>query len=369
MLPRSPFYAVNNDAYLFSRSPSSDDVSQPEEIVRQWCAFELIRAYGYSIADLTFEHPVSVGSKSYRIDILVRRNGAPWIVVECKEPKHRKPKDALAQAISYADAQAIQAEFAISTNGSAWLVSRRVERRWVPVVDIPSSVVAEADGSIDDLLHTLQKVEPILHKLDDRIEGDDARTLLAALQVFFNGSNLLTAAVNRELRFGTDLVLRALSTAAASFEKYRIAASVGYPLPTLMEDEHIGLFMPQLLASMAAMVEGATEAMGIDAHLIRLNIALLDYGGSFTLNKEGFPAITPQINETLRGFLSHAFVTRLGIRLPSSLDALLTSDMKNFCRPAWNTLLKDEREYHAETRRMVGAALLSTLMFWKRRRK
>ena len=89
-----------------------------EEPVRQWCAFELIRAYGLTVTELTFEKKVRVGSKIYRIGILVQRNGLPWIVVECKEPGCTKHDDGLAQAISYAGAATISAEYAVYTNGT-----------------------------------------------------------------------------------------------------------------------------------------------------------------------------------------------------------------------------------------------------------
>jgi len=133
-----------------------------------------------------------------------------------------------------------------------------------------------------------------------------------------------------------------------------------------MKDEHIGQYMPQLMGSMAAMIDGATGNMGIDGHLVRLDLALLDYGRDYTHARGGYPPITPQINEALRGFLSHAFATRFNIRLPSSLDAILTSDMKPFCRPTWEGLLEDERHDAREARRDFGAAVLSWLMFWRR---
>lgn len=276
----------------------------------------------------------------------------------------------------------IRAEFVVYTNGSVWNVSRRVEHSWIPVIDIPASGAAEGDGSIDDLLLTLQKIEPILHKLDERVEGVEARIFLSGLHIFFGGPNLLTAAADGDLRFGSDCLLRVLSTGADNqhyswsnmgvvavrFESFRLRSNIGYPLPQPMEREHIGSYMSQLMGSMAAMVEAASGNVGIDTHLVRLDIALLDYGRRCTQAKGSYPPISPQINEALRGFLAHAFATRFNIRLPSSLDAVLTSDMKHFCRPAWEDLLKDERQEVRETRRAFGAALLSLLMFWRRKK-
>jgi len=58
MLSRAPLYQIDRGAYLYAPQGTGGGNQQPEEEVRQWCAFELIRAYSYSIADLTFEHEV-----------------------------------------------------------------------------------------------------------------------------------------------------------------------------------------------------------------------------------------------------------------------------------------------------------------------
>jgi len=382
MPSRAPYYQVAKSAWLFTSQLATSAKEQPEEEVRQWCAFELIRAYGCQVSDLTFEHEVKVGSKSYRIDILVKRNGAPWIVVECKQSKHRNHAGGLAQAVSYASAQTVRAEFALYTNGSTWNASRRVGDRWISVVDIPSLHTAEAEGSIDDLLYTLQKTQPILHKLDDRVEGDAARILLSALQVFFHGSNLLTVEVDKDLRFGTDCLLRVLSTgvkdehyawdkanaAAVNFEEFRLRTGIGYPLNPPGKGEPIGAYMSHLMSGLAAFVKGPAEGLGIDVQVVRLNIALLHYGRQAAQSETGLPAITPQINGALRGVLTHAFATRLGVNLPTQLDALLTSDMKHFCAPAWAALLEDEKQQVTETSRDLVRALFSSLAFWRWRR-
>ena len=107
---RLSFYSPPRAAYLFaSKLSAQGGANEREEPVRQWCAFELMRAYGIMIVDLSFEEEVRVGSKIYRIDILVRRNGLPWIVVECKEPKHKKHDEGLDQAVSYAGAVTVSA--------------------------------------------------------------------------------------------------------------------------------------------------------------------------------------------------------------------------------------------------------------------
>jgi hypothetical protein len=82
-MTRKPIYHLRKEAYLFpDQVQRSDERKQLEEPVRQWCAHELIRAYGIMVSDLELERPVRMGSrngsKSHRIDILVLRDGSPY---------------------------------------------------------------------------------------------------------------------------------------------------------------------------------------------------------------------------------------------------------------------------------------------------
>jgi len=120
---RNAFYEIDPKAFILRPTISDDwSIVNPEEVVRQWCAFELIRAYCISVTDLAFEYTVSVGSKTYRIDIVVLQDGKPWAVVECKKREYVKHDHAMAQAISYADSQNVHAEYAVYTNGDVWRV-------------------------------------------------------------------------------------------------------------------------------------------------------------------------------------------------------------------------------------------------------
>jgi hypothetical protein len=69
-MPRQPFYEASEAAYLFPAQLQAASA-------RQWCAYELIRAYGIIIVEREFEHRVRVGSKFYQFDVLVSRRGVP----------------------------------------------------------------------------------------------------------------------------------------------------------------------------------------------------------------------------------------------------------------------------------------------------
>jgi hypothetical protein len=210
-MAREKFYEIDKSAYLFGYGlPTANNRKQPEEAVRQWCAFELIRTYGIKVSEIEFEHPVKVGSKNYWIDILVSRKGAPAVVVECKTRDYSRHAKGMAQAISYAGAQTIQAEFAVYTNGDAWHVRRRVRKEWVPIPDLPQHVDQSAAEPITELLQTLKTLNPLLYKLGEPIAGEDAHDFLGAMQAFFIGRNLLTQNINHDLGIATDNLLRSL---------------------------------------------------------------------------------------------------------------------------------------------------------------
>jgi hypothetical protein len=108
-----PFFQISPDAYLYPEKVKHAGArKQLEEPVRQWCGYELIRAYGVAVTDIEFERPVRMGSRSHWIDILISRGGKPAVVVECKKPSDRNLEKGMEQALSYADAAEIRAEFA-----------------------------------------------------------------------------------------------------------------------------------------------------------------------------------------------------------------------------------------------------------------
>lgn len=352
-----------------------------EEPVRQWCAHELLRAYGYPVTDLSFEEPVKVGSKTYRMDILVRRRNSPWLVIECKEPEYGKHEHAMEQAVSYAGAESVKAEFALYTNGKVWNARRCVSGLWTPVADIPHFEEAKADGSIDDLLLTMEVLMPLLHKLDERLEGSDARRFLEALQRFFHGRNLLTRGNDRDLCFATDNVLRVLSVgmndlpyaagklsgAGQCYERYRERAGIGQVFCLPLNGE-LWQDILDLKNGVASMIERGTDSTG-EMPLIRLNLALLDYGREVALRRGALIPLTPQINATLREYLKQVMAVQLNLRLPDTLEEVLSSDMKIFCGSAWEELTREDERERRATWRDLRLALIDKLLFWRKRQE
>jgi len=350
---RIAYYEIPRSAYLFRNGAAAPDstLPSPEEPVRQWCAFELIRAYQIPLTALEFESSVKVGSKTYRIDILVRRESRPWIVVECKESSFKKGEDAIRQAISYADARDIQAEFAAYTNGFDWLVARRVRGEWVRIPDLPALLVDEGRQPLLDLLVCIHEVAPLVYKLDERLQDREAECFLSAMQRFFYGGNLLTDIVSKQLYHALDNLLRILSAQDAhpkyqweklkhawhDWERYRKICGLEQSLGEPDDGDHLPMQLSRLQYEVQGLLEGAPKPYSGDALLIRLSVALLDYADMCSRRRQQFLEIPPQVHQTLREFLDLAFTVQLNVSLPDHIDTGIAGDVKSYCCLQWNS--------------------------------
>ena len=354
-MPRHRFYEIPVGAYLFRPpSPEPKAKTSPEEQVRQWCAFELIRHYGLFVSDLEFERPVKVGSKTYRIDVLVNRNGFPWIVVECKEANFKKHADAMAQAISYADARDIQAEFAVYTNGGEWHVKRKVQRDWVEVPDLPTRSIEPSGPMLGEILDALHEAAPLLHKLDEPLSDKDAECFLGAMQTFFHGHNMLTAEVDAYLCTATDHLLRVLSvrnadlsyqwdklhTAWRNWEAYRKRAGSTSVIHEVDTGGRIDAACSSLHYSLENLVREAPTPRSCDALVLRLDVALLDYAKKVFHKGNQFLPIGHLVHHALRDFLNYAFKTELDTQLPDPVDTGSMEQVKSFGSGGWEDLYK-----------------------------
>ena len=372
-MQREKYYVVPENSWLLGqRPPAPGERQKPEELVRQWCAFELIRAYGYRLSDLEFERAVRVGSKTYRIDILLLRDGTPFAVIECKERDHRNPAQGLEQAISYAAAREIGCEFAAYTNGTEWRVSRNIHGIWAPVVDLPERTKLTGRGSIDELLASVQMAAPVLYKLDEPISGREASAFCAALQELFHTQNQLTFMFDRDLRIATDNILRVLSVgmddphyrveklecAAKALEAFRDNRAIGHQILGGFGNVEFRMAFAELGGCVDAMFSDGDSALGSDVFLLKLDVALLTYGRTFATQRGAHPPIPPEFHHTLRDVLSLGFATGFGVRLPTALDLKTQSDMKLYCREAWEGRMADLDNGCAEAPRLTLWTLL-----------
>ena len=99
------FYTIPESAWLFQsqisqRRTEDKKWSNVEESVRQWCIHELIRSYGVRIDCIEIERLVKVARerRPHRIDVVVLRDGSPYVVVECKSRRIKSLDAAKEQA-------------------------------------------------------------------------------------------------------------------------------------------------------------------------------------------------------------------------------------------------------------------------------
>lgn len=351
-MTRQPLYEVSKEAYLFpGLSIREGDQVQHEEKVRQWCAYELIRAYGIRIDEIEFERQVRIGSKLYRIDIMVTRNSRPWIVVECKRRDFSKPEEGMAQAISYANQTDVQAPFAVYTNGDLWHVQRKVAGQWIPTPDLPACADDRTGEPLTEILRALNDLAPILHNLDEALERLAAKKFLEAMQSFFAGGNILTDGIHRDLLWGTDNLLRVVShedddshyrssklaDAHGYLESYRRKASLPGLLPPPHPSANVAENCQYLSSALSRLINGAEGTGGLNYLLLRLDVSLAEYGMKQS-EKSLFPPLTKSLHRALGDFLNASLRIHMNTQLPDYDDRIAIGDMRRYCHPTWEAI-------------------------------
>lgn len=347
---RISFYEVTARAWLFRQvaghAQTADLASMPEEHVRQWCLHELLRAYGVSICNLDVEWPVKVARerKPNRIDIMVLRDGKPYVVIECKARGEKDHETAMAQAINYASLPDVNAEFAVYTNGDVWWARRRIRGQWVAVPDIPAFHDHKAAGDWRDILLAVGCLSPVLFWLDEVVPAKTAPRYFGALQEFFHAENGVTAGTDRKLLWTADHVLRVLddvtrhpnytggkmSHACDGLNKYwqERGMEPSFGGGDLWEMAH------HAWADLSNMLDGARDTISLDYQAMRVIQALLSYLNSMKGRRVRYQDVGSPVQSEVRAYIDLALTVRFNARLPDLQDKILVGDVRDACRPA-----------------------------------
>lgn len=349
---RTQFYEVPIDAWLFRRASGTDPASPPEEQVRQWCLHELIRAYGISICDMVIEHPVKVARerKANRIDIVVRRNGKPYIVIECKARGATDHDAAMGQACNYASLPEVGAEFAVYTNGEVWWVRRCIRGEWVTVPDLPVFRDGNPDREWRDTLLAVNQVAPVLFWLDEVVPAKNAPRYFGALQMFFYGVNEITAGINPNLLCAADNILRVLddvsdhpnytggkmSHACAALNRYwqGVGKETHFGGNDLWEMAH------SAWAELSNLLEGSRGMVMLDHQVMRVILALLNYLDGIKGRRVRYLDVATSLQSEIRNYIDLALKVRFNSSLPDTQDSISIGDIRKFCEPAWISHLR-----------------------------
>ena len=90
-------------------------VLTPEEWVRQNFIQYLIQVKQYPASLIAIEKTIQLGELKKRFDIVVYKNEAAWILIECKEANVPLTEKTLEQILQYQ--QVIEASYLVMTNG------------------------------------------------------------------------------------------------------------------------------------------------------------------------------------------------------------------------------------------------------------
>lgn len=348
-MPPRAFYALDPNVYLFCKS-----VDKPEEQVRQWLLFELLSTYGVSIQNIQIEQSVKVGTRTHFADIVILKQNLPYVVIECKRRGDNKVEAGLDQAISYASANSIQAEYAVYANGEAWLVRRKVGNEWVSIPDIPRRADYPQVVGLPELLRELTDLRPALFWLNRSVPSKEARAFFGALQIAFNGKSFLSEDSNEDLLHATDYLLRVLSTATITMEgdyaysklKGAFGCIASYLKPiekdVLIPDyqytlRELIIFPQSHLDRLVANTRGITSA---DTLLVRFILSLFHYLHTHYDQARGakrpaYHDVPETLTNELRGLLAFCFVEKLGVSFPDRLSRADIAEVRSLCENDW----------------------------------
>ena len=107
----------------------------PEEWVRQNMLQYLVQVKKYPASLIAIEKEISVGEMRKRFDILVYKEAAPWMIIECKEMNVPLNDSVLKQVLNYNIT--LRTPFVIITNGTAVYGFALVSNRMEQITELP----------------------------------------------------------------------------------------------------------------------------------------------------------------------------------------------------------------------------------------
>lgn len=107
----------------------------PEEWVRQNTLQYLVQSCNYPSSLIAVEKTIQLGELNKRFDIVVYKNNAPWMIIECKEARVGIGEKTLQQIFQYQ--QVLNATYLIITNGHQTLGAKITSGKLQPLQNFP----------------------------------------------------------------------------------------------------------------------------------------------------------------------------------------------------------------------------------------
>jgi len=118
----------NGQEYVFDPIRKKDVILSPEEWVRQNNLHQLVNELNYPPSLISVEKEIKVNGQSKRYDILVYKEGAPWMIVECKREEIKLSQNILQQTLAYASA--LKLKYLALSNGRESISFNIYEDKW-----------------------------------------------------------------------------------------------------------------------------------------------------------------------------------------------------------------------------------------------
>lgn len=353
-MPPKPFYEINSQAFLFGKSDGF-----PEEKVRQWALFELLSNYSICINNIEIERPVKVGTRTHRADIVVLRESAPYVVIECKKWDDKHKGRGMQQAISYADANTMKAQYAVYTNGDVWEVKRRMENDWVDIPDLPKRVDGDYSIKLDELISSINDFMPAFYWLNQTIPANSAYAYFSCLQSLFVSSTFPLNYLNKELLFGTDNLLRVICAkgdhpdylhgkmvAACKCFSAFLDERGGYgDGDGLIEKDDFWRLTVIFKMKFERIVEDSRGLKGDDVLFVRFISTLLQYlkkQQQLQGKRADFVDVPAVLTSGFRYLMEYLFQIHLGTSFPDPILEESCTNLRSSCSKAWEDYKREQ---------------------------
>ncbi|MDP3777952.1 SIR2 family protein [Methylotenera sp.] len=226
--------------------------------------------------------------------------------------------------------------------------------------EIPSDDALEAlqDGTtnteidLSTFLHDFIDLMPLLYWINQSVPQEHTDKYLRAMQCVFHASSLFTNGTDRNLLWGLDNLLRAISNQpnfdgysagklSVAFEEFqKVLLDLGEPnhyKDSFEWNVHEMLTIPR---SQFEDILDRFEPKDPNHLAIRLAIALLGHGKSQSVNPKAFCKLPESVNAELQAYLSLALLEKLEVKTPDRLDEMFTNDVADLCESAWENFDK-----------------------------
>jgi hypothetical protein len=348
-----PFYEVSPQAYLFNKNHET-----PEEKVRQWALFELLSTYGICINNIDVERQVKVGTRNHRADIVIMRENAPYVVIECKRWEDKHQDRGMKQALSYADANTMKAKYAIYTNGDVWEVRRKMNDEWVVIPDLPTQIDDNYVIELDQLIWSINDFKPALFWLNQTVPKTSARAYFSCLQILFNSCTYPLNHLDKDLCIGTDNLLRVImakgdhpnylyekmSAAYKHFSKFS-GKSLGREFDPIHQSDDLRQLIVISKIEFEQNVANFRDLNGVNMLLMRFITTLLQYASEqihLRGKKEFFLDVSSIVTRAFQELLGHLFQVYLRVSFPDPVLEQSCTDLRVHCSQAWEEFKKED---------------------------